>query len=57
MMIKKQQESESPVVAEVLMLKQQLQEREAQIACMASWAIESLQCRQPTRSYALYLKD
>lgn len=27
------------------------------MACMASWAVESLQCRQPTKSYALYLKD
>jgi len=24
---------------------------------MASWAMEGLQCRQPARSYALYLKD
>ena len=24
---------------------------------MASWAMEALQCRQPARSYALYLKD
>ena len=24
---------------------------------MASWTIEALQCRQPTKSYALYLKD
>ena len=26
------------------------------MACMASWAMEALQYRQPTRSYALYLK-
>ena len=24
---------------------------------MASWAMEALQCRQPAKSYALYLKD
>ena len=38
-------------------LKQQVQEKEAQLACMASWAMEALQCRQPAKSYALYLKD
>lgn len=57
MTIKQQQERESQAVAEVLMLKQQLQEREAQMACMASWEMEDLQCRQPARSYTLYLKD
>ena len=34
-------------------LKERLQEKEAQMACMA---IEALQCRQPDKSYALYLK-
>jgi len=24
---------------------------------MASWEMEALQCRQPAKSYALYLKD
>lgn len=57
MRIKQQQERESQVVAEILMLKQQLQEREAQMAYIASQAIEALQCRQPAQSYALYLKD
>ena len=57
MMIKQQQERESQATTEMLMLKQQLQEREAQMASMASWAMEALQCRQPARSYALYLKD
>ena len=56
-MIKQQQERESQAEAEILMLKQQLQEKEAEMACMASWAMEALQCRQPARSYALYLKD
>ncbi len=27
------------------------------MACMASWAMEALQCRQLARSYALYFKD
>ncbi len=40
-----------------MVLKQQLQEREAQMACMANWEMEALQCRPPTKSYALYLKD
>ena len=34
-----------------------MQEKEAQMACMASWAVEALQCKQPAMSYALYLKD
>ena len=38
-------------------LKQQVQEKEAQLACMASWAMEALQCRKPAKSYALHLKD
>ena len=32
-------EKESQAVDEVQILKQQLQEKEAQMACMASWAI------------------
>ena len=39
------------------MLKQEWKEREAKMACMARWEMEALQCRQPARSYALYLKD
>ena len=27
------------------------------MAYMASWTVEALQCRKPTKSYALYLKD
>ena len=38
-------------------LKQQVQEKEAQLACMASWAMEALQFRQPAKPYALYLRD
>ena len=38
-------------------LKEQLQQKEAQLACMASWAMEAIQCRQPAKSYGLYLKD
>jgi len=34
-----------------------VQDKEAQLACMASWAMEALQCRQPAKSYALYLSD
>ena len=56
-LIKQQQERESKVAAEILMLKQWLRERETQMACMASWAMESLQCRQSAKSYSLYLKD
>lgn len=42
---------------EIQSLKQQIQEKEAQMACMASWAMEALQCRQPAKSYGLYLRD
>jgi len=33
-----------------------MQEKEAQLACMASWAMEALQCRQLAKSYGLYLR-
>jgi len=56
-LMKLQQEKESQAETEALILKRQLQEKEAQLACMASWAMEALQCRQPAKSYALYLKD
>jgi len=38
-------------------LRGQLQERENQLACMASLSLEVIQCRIPTKSYALYLKE
>ena len=39
------------------LLRRQLQEKETQLACMASWSMEELQCRTPTKSYGVYLKD
>jgi len=45
------------VVEEIQSLKQQVHEKEAQLACMDSWEIEVIQCRQPAKSYAVYLKD
>ena len=57
MLTKLLQEKESQAAEEVQVLKQQLQEKEVRMACMASWAIEALQCRQHAKSYALYLKD
>jgi len=57
MLMKQQQERESQAATKVLILKKQLQGKEAQLACMDSWAMEALQCRQPAKSYALYLKD
>jgi len=36
-------------------LRGKLQERENQLACMANLSLESIQCRMPTKSYALYL--
>ena len=57
MLTKLLQEKESQAAEEVQVLKQQLKEKEAQMACMASWAMAALQCIQPARSYALYLKE
>jgi len=51
------QEAEQQAQIEVQALKQQLQQKESQLACMASWAMEAIQCRQPAKSYGLYLKD
>ena len=51
------QERELQAYIEIQSLKQQVQEKEAQLACMASWAMEALQCRQPAKSYGLYLRD
>lgn len=42
---------------ETKMLRKQLQERETQLACMASWAMDALQSKQPAKSYGVYLKD
>ena len=39
------QERELQADIEIQALKQQLQEKEAQLACMASWAMDALQCR------------
>jgi len=38
-------------------LRGQLQERENQLACMASLSLEVIQCRMLAKSYALYLKE
>lgn len=42
---------------EIQSLRQQVQEKEAQLACMSSWAEEAIQCRKPAKIYALYLKE
>lgn len=39
------------------MIKKQLQEKDTQLACMASWSMEALQCRQPAKSFGVQLKD
>ena len=43
--------------AENTWLREQLQERENQLASMASLSLDAIQCRMPTKSYALYLKE
>lgn len=49
------QERELQVGLEIQSLKQQMKEKEAQLACMASCATEALQSRQLAKSYGLYL--
>lgn len=39
------------------LLRRQLQEKETQLACMASWSMEALQCRTLAKSYGIYLKE
>lgn len=39
------------------LLKRKLKEKETQLACMASWSMEELQCRTLAKSYGLYLKE
>jgi len=51
------QEGELQAQIKIQTLRQQLQQKEAQLACMASWAMDALQCRQPAKSYGLYLRD
>ena len=51
------QEGELQAQIEIQALKQQLQQKEAQLACMANWAMDAIQCRQPDKSYGLYLRD
>jgi len=51
------QEAELQAQIEIQALRQQLQQKDAQLACMASWAMDALQCKQPAKSYGLYLRD
>ena len=47
----------SQLVAENTWLRKKLQEKEGQLANMESLSMEAIQCRMPTKSYALYLKE
>lgn len=47
----------SQLEAENAWLRGQLQERESQLASMASLSLEEIQCMMPAKSYALYLKE
>ena len=38
-------------------LRGKLQERENQLACMASVTLEAIQCRIPAKSYAIHLRE
>jgi len=38
-------------------LRGQLQERENQLACMASLSLEVIQCRMPSKYYDIFLKE
>jgi len=39
------------------MLRKHLQEKDTQLAWMASWSMEAIQCRKQAKSYVVYLKD
>jgi len=39
------------------LLRRQLQEKGTQLACMANLSMEELQCRTPSKSYGIYVKD
>jgi len=43
--------------AENMWLREKLQYKETQHATMESLSMEALQCRQPSKSYALFLKE
>lgn len=45
----------SQLEAENTWLRKQLQEKEGRLATMASLSMEAIQCRMPTKSYALHL--
>lgn len=47
----------SHLETETELLRRKLQEKETQLACMASLSMEALQCRTPAKYYGLYLKD
>jgi alkylhydroperoxidase/carboxymuconolactone decarboxylase family protein YurZ len=48
---------EAQLEAENAWLRGKLQERERQLAAMASLSLEAIQCKMPAKSYALYLKE
>lgn len=43
--------------AENTRLKEQLQEKETKLATMESLSMEVVQCKQPSKSYAILLKE
>lgn len=47
----------SQLESENTWLRRKIQEKESQLATMASLSMEALQCRMPEKSYALYLKE
>jgi len=53
----KEEMMKSQLEVENAWIRGQLQERKIQLATMASLSLEAIQCRMPTESYALYLKE
>jgi len=47
----------SQLEAKNMWLRRKVQENEIQLETMESLSMEALQCRMPTKSYALYLKE
>ena len=43
--------------AENLSLREEIQEKETQLSTMKSLSMEAIQCRKPSKSYAIFLKE
>jgi len=54
---KRESTMKEKIQVENMWLREKLQEKETQLSTMASLSMEALQCRQPSKSYAIFLKE